>query len=139
MNTFQLSILAANKDYYDGPCESLIVPTPDGQYGIMANHSNVIMAVMPGSIYYTVPGQGRGVAIVSEGMVKVEDNEVLILVDSAEHPDEVDENQAKREQEEAAEAALQQRSNIEFRSAQAELIRATARLRGKKEFEAGNN
>ena len=34
--TFQVHILAADRPFYVGPCESVILPTVDGQYGILA-------------------------------------------------------------------------------------------------------
>lgn len=36
MNSFRVHILAADHTFYDGPCESLTIPAPDGQYGIWA-------------------------------------------------------------------------------------------------------
>ena len=57
MNQFQVSILAADCPFYEGPCESIVIPTPQGQYGILAGHSNVIMAVIPGTLFYTIPGE----------------------------------------------------------------------------------
>ena len=47
MSTFQVSILAADRDFYEGPCESLVIPTLQGQYGILAHHRNLIAAVVP--------------------------------------------------------------------------------------------
>lgn len=131
MKTFQVSILAADCVFYEGPCESLIVPTLEGQYGILANHSNIISAVVPGSLTYTVPGRAPEMAFVSEGLVKVENNEVLILVDSAERPEEIDANRAQRAADEAKEALLQKKSIQEHRAAQANLARAINRLRVK--------
>ena len=61
----------------------------------------------------------------------MERNEVLVLVDSAEHPEEIDEVRAKREADEAREALLQKRSRQEHQIAQATLARALNRLRVK--------
>ncbi len=68
-------------------------------------------------------------AAVSSGLVKVENNEVLVLVDSAERPEDIDENRAKRAAAEAKEAMLQKRSIQEYQQAQANLARAINRLR----------
>ncbi len=38
-SSFNVHILAADHVFYEGPCESLIVPAPLGQMGILANHS----------------------------------------------------------------------------------------------------
>ena len=115
MNTFQVHILAADKTFYEGPCVSLVVPTTDGERGILAHHSSMIAAIQPGTLRYQVPGEEPRLAAISPGMVKVEDNDVLVLVDSAERP----------------EALLQQRSRQEHQIAQATLARALNRLRVK--------
>ncbi|MGN0166670.1 MAG: ATP synthase F1 subunit epsilon, partial [Acetatifactor sp.] len=106
MNTFQVYILAADCVFYEGPCESLIVPTLQGQYGILPNHSNMIGAVIPGTLIYKLPEEPERQAAVSAGLVKVENNEVLVLVDSAERPEDIDEKRAKRAADEAKEAIL---------------------------------
>lgn len=135
MNRFQISILAADSVLYEGPCESLVVPTSQGLYGILAGHSNMVSAVVPGRLSYRVPGGPEQFAAVSAGLVKVEDNEVLVLVDTAERPENIDANRAKRAADEAKEAILQKRSIQEYRSAQANLARELNRLRVKKHYE----
>ena len=50
MRTFRLRILAAERTFYDGPCQSLMVPTIDGLYGLMALHENVVIAIIPGKL-----------------------------------------------------------------------------------------
>lgn len=131
MEVFQVHILAADRNFYEGPCESLTISTSDGEQGILAHHSNMIAAVLPGMLRYRVPGEPEQVAAVSPGMVKVENNDVLVLVDSAERPEEIDAARAKREADEAREALLQQRSRQEHQLAQATLARALNRLRVK--------
>ena len=134
MDTFQVHILAADRTFYEGPCLSMTIPTSDGEQGILAHHSSMIAAVVPGTLRYQPPGQPVQVAAISPGMVKVEKNDVLVLVDSAEHPDEIDIVRAQREIDEAREAILQQRSIQEYRVAQATLARALNRLRVKSSF-----
>ena len=131
METFLVHILAADRTLYEGPCESLTIPTSDGEQGILAHHSSMIAAVRPGTLRYRVPGQDVQLAAVSPGMVKVESNEVLVLVDSAERPEEIDEARARREADQAREAILQKKSRQEHQVAQATLARALNRLRVK--------
>lgn len=136
MSQFQVFILAADNVLYEGPCESLIVPTIQGQYGILAGHSNMISAVVPGKLTYRIPDHPEQIAAVSGGLVKVENNEVLVLVDTAERPEDIDANRAKRAADEAKEAILQKRSIQEYHSAQANLARAINRIKVKNHQEA---
>ena len=131
MASFQVHILAADKTFYEGPCESLTISTTDGEQGILAHHSSMIAAVRPGAMRYRVPGGETQTAAVSPGMVKVEHNDVLVLVDSAERPEEIDAARARREADEAMEAMLQKKSRQEYQVAQATLARALNRLRVK--------
>ena len=135
MNSFNVHILAASHTFYEGACTSLVVPTPHGQYGILAGHCNTISAVVPGKMEYRVPGQGKQIAAVSSGLVKVENNEVLVLVDSAERPEDIDALKAKQAADAAKEALLQKQSIREYRTAQMTLARAVARLRVKNSSE----
>ena len=134
MAEFQVHILAADETVYEGPCESLTIPTSDGEQCILAHHSSMIAAVLPGTLRYRVPGQPVQTAAVSPGMVKVEHNDVLVLVDSAERPEEIDEARARREADQAREALLQKRSRQEYQVAQATLARALNRLRVKSSY-----
>lgn len=131
MASFQVYILAADHAFYEGKCESLVIPTLQGQYGILANHSPMIGAIVPGMMKVKISEEKEEIAAVSSGMVKVEKNEVLILVDAAERPEEIDANRAKEAADQAKEALLQKRSIQEYRSAQAHLARAINRLKTK--------
>lgn len=131
MNSFKVHILAADNVFYEGDCESLIVPTTGGQYGILAGHSNAISAIVPGKMTYRVPGGENETAAVSSGLVKIESGEVLVLVDTAERPEEIDINRARRAADAAKEALLQKQSLREYRMAKANLSRALSRLKVK--------
>ena len=128
MNTFTVHILAADKVLYEGDCESLVIPTPWGQYGILAHHTKAICAIVAGRLTYRVPGGKDQYAAVSDGLVKIEDNDVLILVDTAERPEDIDINKARLAADEARAAILQKRSIREYREAQATLARALSRM-----------
>ena len=132
MRAFPLTVLAAEKPFYRGECISLVVPTPEGLYGVQAGHTNVISAIAPGMLKITHPDGDVTVAAVSAGLIKVESGEVLLLVDAIERPEEIDENRARHAAEEAKEALLQKKSIKDYYLAQAKMARALNRLRVKK-------
>ena len=137
--TFQVHILAADRPFYVGACESVILPTVDGAYGILADHSNMIAAVVPGELVYRIPGKSDKTVAVSGGMVKVEDNDVLILVDSAVRPEDVDVQRNLRKVAAAREAIAQKKSRQDFLSAQAALARAASRLRVREHYDGDHH
>ena len=132
--------MASEHMVYDGDAESVSLMTTEGSIGILAYHSNLIMAVVPGIVEYVPTGEdakaaglsGRQIAVVSDGLLKVENNEVMILVDTAEHPDDIDEARAKRAEEQAREALKRANSNRDVAIASAELSRAMSRIKASK-------
>ena len=97
MEEFQVKILASDHPFYEGKCYSLVIPTLRGMYGIHAHHSNMITAIIPGTLQYQIVPGAPLEAAVSNGLAKVENGEVLILVDTAERPEEIDANRARRD------------------------------------------
>jgi len=131
LNSFDISILAADKPFFNGKCESIIIPTSDGLYGIWANHQNLISDIIPGMLEMRKQNGETVIAAVSEGIVKVEDGNALVLVDTIELPEEIDINRAKRNADRAKEELLQKRSIRDYYQAQARMARALNRMKVK--------
>ena len=140
MATFKLHFMASEHMVYEGEAESVTLMTTEGRIGILAHHSNLIMAVVPGIVEYVPVGEaakeagmsGKQISVVSDGLLKVENNEVMILVDTAEHPAEIDEARARRAEEKAREALKRANSNRDVALASAELSRAMSRIKASK-------
>ena len=137
MNTFKVHILSAHRTFYEGECESIIIPAVDGQYGVLAGHCNTVGAIVPGKLIFRAPGQEAQEVAVSAGIMKVEDNDVLILADSVLRPEEIDEVRAEREAAAAKEAMLQKLGRQEYLSAQAQLARAVSKLKIRRSYMRG--
>ena len=86
MDSFKLHFMASEHMVYDGDAESVSLMTTEGSIGILAHHSNLIMAVVPGIVEYVPVGEaakeagmsGKQFSVVSDGLLKVENNEVMI-------------------------------------------------------------
>lgn len=102
--------------------------------GILTHHSNMIAAVVPGELRFQPVGGPLRTAAVSAGLVKVEAGEVMLLVSTAERPEDIDVNRARRAEDAAKEALLQKKSMQEHRNAEAQLARAISRLRTKEHW-----
>ena len=123
--------MASDHLVFDGEAESVSLPTTEGSVGILANHSNVIMAVIPGLLEYVADGV-RHHEVVSDGLLKVENGEVMILVDTSEKPEDIDEARAKRAEEEAREALKKANTSRDHAMVEAELSRALSRIKASK-------
>ena len=139
MSSFELQLLSADEPMYTGPCVSLQFPCSDGMYGIMAGHSPMLAAVVPGLLVYRTEEDGEHRLVVSTGMVKVDKNHVLVLVDSAERPEELDANRARRAAEDAERVLRGERSSREYLMARADLERALNRLHLQERIEKQQN
>lgn len=131
MKPFNLRVLSPDHPYYEGECESLVITTTEGEYGVLADHSNTIIAVVPGTIKIKPPGGDSMLAAISRGLLKIENNQVLVLVNTIENPDEIDEARARLAAEKAKEALLHKQSKADYIQAQAKMARAMNRLKVK--------
>lgn len=135
MKNFNLHILAAERDFFEGECVSLIVPLTDGLYGVQANHKSMVSAISQGPLTMTLPDGKKIEAVVSQGILIISSNEVRLLVDTIETEEEVLANAMKREAEDAKEAELQKKSIQEFKKAQIWMARENIRLARRKRDE----
>ncbi len=129
MDLFNAKIIEADSTFYSGTMQSLVVPTIDGQYGVLAHHQNLMVAMIPGLLKFMDEEGNWQEASVSDGMMRIEDGEVLILVDAAEWPYEIDAERVRQKEAAAREAMLQKRSVREYTLAEASLKRAISRMK----------
>ena len=133
MNEFQCIIASSDKIIYDGPCLSLGVPAWDGEYAFMAKHQECVAAVSIGTLRVKKPDGSVVLGVCGLGLVCFEKNRAVVLVDTIERPEDIDEVQARREKERAEEELKEAKSQQEYNASQAALARAIYRLsaRGK--------
>ena len=81
--TFHLEIIAANRIFYQGECEHLVITAIDGLLGIMAGHEPLVTVLPTGELKYMVNGQWHYAAI-SEGFIQVMPESSVILADTCE-------------------------------------------------------
>ncbi|MBQ7715398.1 MAG: ATP synthase F1 subunit epsilon [Clostridia bacterium] len=132
MNTFRLEVLSPDREFYSGDCLSLTVPLHDGSYGIMAGHTPLVAAVVPGEASFVTPDGVRTTVSVSQGMVDVDRRDVKLLCDTVLLPEEIDEEAERREAEAAAEDMKGKQSYKEYMLSQIAFARAVNNLRVKK-------
>ena len=128
VKNFELKIVASDKKFYIGPCHNLIIPTIDGLMGIMAGHEGTVTTIEPGEIKFQVDGVWHKAAV-SEGFAEIMPEEVIILVDTAELPEEIDIKRAEMAKERAEERLRHRESMREYYYSKAALSRAMARLK----------
>ena len=72
MITFWLKVIASDHVFYNGNCESLVVPAHDGEVGILPHREAMILAIQEGELRFRVPGENQyREAVVGIGIVQV--------------------------------------------------------------------
>lgn len=127
MNSFILNITASSGEFYQGSCESMVLPVKDGVYGVQAGHSPVLVAIHMGMLKFTVDGETREI-LVGDGIAEVTPTFVLLLVDSAERPEDIDKNRAEAACIRAEERLQHKQSMHEYYQTKIALDRAMQRL-----------
>lgn len=127
MNSFILNITASSGEFYQGSCESMVLPVKDGVYGVQAGHSPVLVAIHMGMLKFTVDGETREI-LVGDGIAEVTPTFVLLLVDSAERPEDIDKNRAEAARIRAEERLQHKQSMREYYQTKIALDRAMQRL-----------
>ena len=128
MKTFHLELIATDKKFYDGPCEYVVLPAIDGAFGVLADHSPVVLAINAGELRYTVNGKTQDVAV-GAGFADVMANRVVVLTDFAERADEIDLIRAQAAKARAEERIRSKQDALALAHAQAALSRAIARIK----------
>ena len=91
---FQLDVLAASVPFFQGKCVSAVIPVTDGEYGVLAGHSNAVGAVCAGELRFETENGEHRRAAVAPGLFKIDGDRVLLLLDAAEWPEDIDVNRA---------------------------------------------
>ncbi len=95
MNTFYLRVISSNKIFFDGRAEKIVLPLEDGEKAVLAHHENMVIATSIGEIRITTSKGEQVVGVVGEGFVQIVNNRVVLIVDSAEKPEDIDRVRAK--------------------------------------------
>jgi F-type H+-transporting ATPase subunit epsilon len=96
----KLEVVTPERRVVDIEADSVTIPTASGEAGILGNHAPLVSALKPGVLTYAVKGATEKLAI-STGFVEVSGNQVSVLTDVAESPEDVDAVQAKADRDEA--------------------------------------
>ena len=89
-----LEVVNPYEVFFEGRIESIVLPTVDGQFGIMPGHSPIVVAVAPGIARVQMDGETK-VFTVSEGFAEIGQHVVVIVCNAAEWPSEIDVDRAK--------------------------------------------
>ena len=100
--TFNLRILSPDKSVFDGIADEVILPSTNGQMGILTGHVSMLTALDDGVLRVREGNNWQSIALMG-GFAEVDANEVTVLVNGAEMAQDIDSAKAERELEAAIE------------------------------------
>ena len=129
-DALRLNILTPEKEFYTGEVTEIITDSTQGRIGILVDHIPLVTTLRPGITEITEKGGKQIKIFTSTGIMEVSNNEVKILCDVCEWPEEIDFKRAE-EAKKRAEERLQEKNddNLDVKRAELALSRALARLK----------
>ncbi|MGB5281429.1 MAG: F0F1 ATP synthase subunit epsilon [Arenicellales bacterium] len=127
--TMHLNIVSAEEEIFSGTIESVFIPLVSGEVGIYPRHTPLIGEIKPGEIIVrSEEGENEQHFFVSGGILEVQPHVVTVLSDTAIRAKDLDESVALEAKRQAEEAMQDQKADMDFALAQAELAEAVAQL-----------
>lgn len=126
--SFNLKIITPLKIVFAGEVASVKAPGIAGYFGVLANHAPFLAALTIGVIEIRV-SSGKKTFATSNGFAKVLNNNILILVESAESADTIDVERARQARERALRRLEGKKPETDIARAKLALARALNRLR----------
>ncbi|MGD1019212.1 MAG: F0F1 ATP synthase subunit epsilon [Verrucomicrobiia bacterium] len=127
--TFPFEILTLQRLFLRDEVRLVIAPGQEGVFEILANHAPFVFALKPGALRMRMPGGQDQYVVVGTGFLIVQKDRTTVLTRSAERPEEIDVERARRAKERAEQRLQQAAQNFDIARAQASLQRALARLK----------
>lgn len=126
----KLSINTPERNFYNGEVKEIKTNSLNGSIEILKRHIPMITVLKPAVTTFTDFEGKTNKAFTSRGILKVEGDEVRILCDAAEWPEEIDEQRAIASKT-RAEERLKNKKGMDVKRAEYALHRALTRLRAK--------
>lgn len=127
---FQLVSLSGKK--FDDEVHEVILPTLDGEIGILKDHMPLVSVVTTGVIGVRRNAKDsdtqREYFATNGGAIEVADNMLRVLVDEADHAEGLDEAEVQKALERAKKMKVEAKDQVSLEHAQALVDRQTVRL-----------
>jgi len=129
MPKIKLDIVTVERPVLSEDVDYISAPGVDGVLGILPRHTPLMTALKEGELHYKKDGVEYDFAI-GGGFVEVRPDRVIVLADSAERADDIDEQRAEAARQRAQQALQEKpRGDAEFARLEHALRRAEVRLK----------
>lgn len=117
---------------FEGDVYEVVLPTLDGEIGILQNHMPLISVATAGAVVVkknrTDTDSQREFFAISGGVIEIEHNQLKVIVDEADHADNIIEAEAEAAHERAQAMKAEAKDQVSLEHAQQIVDRTAARL-----------
>ena len=130
MSRIHCEVITAERAVFSGDVDMVVAPGIEGQLGILPAHAPLITALTYGELVIHRINQEDEFIAIGGGFMEVAADHVIILADSAERADEIDEERAEAARRRAEELMSRQQQGAEdIARAEAAIRRSAIRLK----------
>jgi F-type H+-transporting ATPase subunit epsilon len=126
--TFPFEILTLQKLFLGAEVRFVIAPGQEGLFEILPHHAPFVFALKPGPLRMRTPQGKDEYVAVGGGFLVVQKQSTTVLTRSAERPEDIDVERARRARQRAEQRLRERPPGTDIARAQAALQRALARL-----------
>lgn len=127
---FQLVSLSGSK--FDGDAYEIILPTLDGEIGVLQDHMPLVSVATTGVIAVRKESRDsdrdREYFAISGGVIEVSDNKLRVLVDEADNASDINEAEAEAAHERAKQLKAEAKDEVSLEHAQQLVDRTAVKL-----------
>ena len=129
MNNIHFEIVTPEKVILKQEVLQVSVPTRKGEITVLPNHIPLISALQAGVIEIKTIDNKMETMAISGGFLEVLPDKVIVLADTAERADDIDEARAEEARKKAIELMDRKEEQVDFTVIQAKIAKEMARLK----------
>ena len=126
--TIHVDIVSAEKAIWSGPATMAFAPGVMGELGIAPRHTPLLTRLKAGEVRVQDEHGEEDSYFISGGILEIQPHVVTVLADTAVRADDLDEAAALQAKQSAEEHLQDQKSEMDFAKAKAELAEAAAMI-----------
>src|SRR4029077_1623212 len=123
----QLHIVAADRSLVNERVDEVEIPGSEGYFGVLPGHTPLLALLGAGELWYR-QGQEKHYLAIAFGFAEVQPEQVTILAQIAERPEEIDTARAEAAKKRAEERVARPTADIDFERARIAMLKALIRL-----------
>jgi F-type H+-transporting ATPase subunit epsilon len=130
MSTIAFKLVTPERVALEQQVEQISLPTPKGEITILPHHVALVAGLTAGEVRIQQGGKTIPL-VISGGIVKIADNVVTVLAQTAEHATEIDEQRAEQAQQRALERlrSVQEGDDVNYAAMSSKIEKEMARVR----------